>query len=177
MRQALYLIFGYLVGFHTTNAAETFSFDMPQPRLRVVVPDIPQIKMGIHPNAALQPHARFMGTGPQGFSITILMPTADAGMSPRDCARTMHKSIMARFRVDPKSVVAQQANESTFVELFPLKIDPLVQFKAFLLSGSAGSHCVEVHISKTIVPATAETVSAQLPNWYQGFRKAKIESY
>ena len=99
MRQTLYLILGYLVGVHTANAAETFSFDMPQPRLRVVVPDIPQIKMGIHPNAALQPHARFMGTDPQGFSISILMPTADAGMSPRDCARTMHKSIMARFRV------------------------------------------------------------------------------
>jgi hypothetical protein len=177
MQQALYLILGYLVGFHTANAAETFSFDMPQPRLRVVVPDIPQIKMGIHPNAALQPHARFMGTGPQGFNISILMPTADAGMSPRDCARTMHKSIMARFGVDPKFVVAQQANESTFVMLFPLKIDPLVQFKAFLLSGYAGSHCVEVHISKTIMPATPETVSAQLPNWYQGFRKAKIENY
>jgi len=178
MRQvALFLILGCLVVFDPANAAETFSFDMPQPRIRVVVPDIPQMKMGIHPNAGVQPHARFMGADPQGFSISILLPTADGGMSPRDCARSGWKSIIARFGVDPKFVVAQQANESTFLVLFPYKTSSVVQLKAFLLSGYAGTHCVEVHISKTIVPPTADAVSVQLPNWLQGFRNARIESY
>jgi len=173
---ALYLSLGFLAVSCTAGAAQTFSFDMPQPRIRVVVPDVPQMKMGVHPNAAAQPHARFMGSE-GGFTVSILMPTAAAGMSPRDCARAAHKSIMARFAVDPKFVVAQQANDSTFTVLFPFKVGPLVQLQAFVLSAYGGTHCVEVHISKMVVPPTAEAVTAQLTSWYQGFRKARIESY
>jgi len=56
MRQiVLYLSLGYLAVSCTAGAAETFSFDMPQPRIRVIVPDVPQIKMGVHPFAAAHP--------------------------------------------------------------------------------------------------------------------------
>lgn len=158
-------------------AADTFSFDMPDPKLRFVVPDLPQMKMDVHPNAPQQPHARFLGSDGHGYSISILMPTAAAGMTPRDCANAEARSVIQRFGVDPKFVVSRQTSETTFVMLFPFKTGPLVQFKAFVLSGYNGTHCVEVHISKTIVPANAETVSQQLPEWYRGFGQAKIETY
>jgi hypothetical protein len=171
------LIVGCLIGIPVAHAAETFSFDMPESRLRFVVPDIPQMKMAVHPNAKAQPHARYLGSDSTGYSISILMPTADAGMSPRDCATSGATSVMQRFGVDPKFIVRRQTSESTFVMLFPFKAGPLVQLKAFMLSADNASHCIEVHISKTVVPSTAEAVSQQLPGWLQGFSKAKIEKY
>lgn len=157
--------------------AGTFSFDMRQPPLRLVVPDIPQMKMGAHPNAPAQPHALFMGTGEKGYSISVLMPTADAGMTAKDCAVSSHRSLVSRYGLDRKSVAAHQTNESTFVMLFPVRTGPLIQFKAYLLSGYGGTHCLEVHISRTVTARSQEAVSAELEAWYRGFREAKIEAY
>src|SRR5919109_667921 len=120
------------------TASSGFSFDMAKPRLRVVVPDIPQMKMGPHPNAPAQPHALYMGSGTQGYSISVLMPTADKGMTPRDCARSSSRSLVSRYGLDPKAVVTHQTNDATFVMLFPFRAGPVTQFKAYLLSGHGG---------------------------------------
>lgn len=159
------------------SAAGGFLFDMPEPRLRIAVPDIPQIAMAVHPNAAAQPHARFMGNDDTGYSISVLMPTADPGMTPLDCARSSSGGIVSRYGLDRKAVRMHQTNESTFVMLFPVRIGPLVQFKAYLLSGHGGTHCVEVHISKTVTLASQDAVATDLANWYQGFGGATISSY
>jgi hypothetical protein len=157
--------------------SDRFSFDMGEPRLRLVVPDIPQMEMGPHPNAPAQPHALYMGSGRQGFSISILMPTADKGMTPRDCAQSSYRSLVSRYGLDPKSVVTHQTNDSTFVMLFPFRTGQLMQFKAYVLSGHGGSHCLEVHISKTVTASSKEAVADGLTSWYQGFRDARIETY
>jgi hypothetical protein len=159
------------------GTADRFSFDMPEPRIRFVVPDIPQMDMGVHPNAGVQPHARFMGSGPQGYSISILMPTADPGMTPRDCARSTYGSLVSRYGLDPKSMVTYQANDMTYVALFPFRVGPLTQLKAYLLSGHGGTHCIEVHISKTVTSTSKEAVTEELAGWYRGFREARIEVY
>jgi hypothetical protein len=157
--------------------SDRFSFDMPEPRIRFVVPDIPQMDMGVHPNAGVQPHALFMGSGPRGYSISILMPTANAGMTPRDCARSGYGSLVSRYGLDPKSVVTYQANDMTYVVLFPFRVGPLTQLKAYLLSSHGGTHCIEVHISKTVTSTSKEAVSDELAAWYRGFRNANIEVY
>ena len=154
-----------------------FEFEMPEPRLRIVIPDVPQMSMGVHPNAGVQPHARFMGSDATGYSLSVLLPTADAGMTPRDCARSIARSLVNRFGLDPKFVVAAQANETTFIMLFPYRVDPVIQFKAFVLSGVNGSHCVEVHVSRTMPPAPEKALAEDLARWFQGFRGAKIEPY
>lgn len=164
--------------FASSASADTFSFDMPEPRLRIVVPDIPQMKMAVHPNNAAQPHARFMGSDDRtGHVVSVLLPTAAAGMSPRDCARSISRSLINRFGLDPKYIVGVQANETTFVMLFPYRVDPVIQFKAFLLSGYNGTHCVEVHISRTMRPAAEEALAEDLARWFEGFRGARIEPY
>jgi hypothetical protein len=74
-------------------------------------------------------------------------------------------------------VVTGQANETTFLMMFPYRLDPVIQFKAFLLSGYKGTHCVEVHISRTVLPAPEKALAEDLARWFQGFRGAKIETY
>lgn len=171
-------VFFFVLFFFIREAfpAETFSFEMPEPRLRIVVPDIPQVKMGPHPNAAVQPHARFMGSaGP--YALSVLIPTADEGMTPADCARAGARSVIGRFGLDPRFVVRLQPNETTFVMLFPYRVDQVIQFKAFLLSGHGGTHCVEVHISRIMEPMPEQAMAEHLARWFEGFRGARIESY
>jgi hypothetical protein len=155
---------------------ETFSFEMPEPRLRIVVPDAPQMKMGVHPNAAAQPHARFFGSA-GAYTLSVLVPTADAGMTARDCARSSARSITSRFGLDPRFVVARQVDEATFLMLFPYRVDALIQFKAFLLSGTQGTHCVEVHVSRTMERLPEKAMAEALARWFEGFRGAKVEPY
>lgn len=158
-------------------AADSFSFDMPDPRLRIVIPDIPQMAMKPHPLAAAQPHARFMGSDDSGHVVSVLLPTADAGMTPRDCAQSLARGVINRFGLDPKFVVGVQVNETTFAMLFPYRVDRVIQFKAFLLSGHAGTHCVEVHVSRTIIDAPEKEMAEALAKWFRGFRDARIEPY
>lgn len=165
----------------STNAASTpsagFSFDMTKQRVRVQVPDIPQMQMAPHPNAGAQPHALYMGSAPGGYSLSVLMPTADQGMTPRDCAKSSFRSLVSRYGLDPKHVVSHQADDATFVMLFPVRLGEFTQFKAYLLSGYRGTHCLEVHISKLLPATSEEALTRQLTTWFEGFREAKVESY
>jgi hypothetical protein len=153
-----------------------FSFDMGEPRLRLVVPDIPPMAMGPHPNAPAQPHARFMGSGERGYSVSVLTPTADPGMTPKDCAGSIYRSLVSRYGLQRESVTTHKSNDSTFIMLFPVRTGPLTQFKAYLLSGYGG-HCLEVHISRTVTAQSQEALSQELAEWYRGFRQARIEPY
>jgi hypothetical protein len=150
-----------------------FEFEMSDPKLRIVIPDAPPMQMGPHPLG--QAHTRYMGSGANGFTISVLVPTADRGMTPADCARSSSSEVARRFGVKADQVVTRQTNESTFVMLFPLKIDPMMQLKAFLLTGYAGTHCVEVHLSKLL--RAGATTEAEVSSWMKGFQKARIEPY
>lgn len=174
--KALWFALWVILSFNV-KAGETFAFEMPDPRLRIVVPDVPQMTMQAHPNAAVQEEARFMGSDGTGYTLSVLVPTADAGMTPRDCARAGARSIIGRFGLDPQFVVGLEANETTFVMLFPYRVDPVIQFKAVLLSGYQGTHCVEVHISRTVPPAAERSLAEDLAKWFQGFRDVRIETY
>jgi len=156
--------------------AETFSFEMPEPRLRIVVPDVPQMKMGRHPLADKQPQARFIGSA-EGYTLSVLLPTADDGMTPQECAQALARRVISRFGLDPKFVVGVQPNETTYVMLFPYRVHPVIQFKAFLLSGWNGTHCVEVHVSRTMAAAPEKEMAESLAKWFEGFRGARIEPY
>ncbi len=157
-------------------ATGKFRFDMPEPKLRISIPDLPQFVLGVHPNASAQPHARYFGGGPDGYSLSILLPTADPGMTALECARSISGSLAKRYELDPKFVVTHRSNERTFVMLFPFRAGPIVQLKAYLLSGT-GTHCVEVHVSKTLSAANREAGADAIAAWFQGFRQATIESY
>lgn len=155
-------------------AGKHFSFDMGEPRLRVVVPDLPPIEMGPHPNAGAQPHARFMGSAKPAYTVSVLMPTADPGMTAADCARSISRSLASRYGLKRDDVGMHQTSDSTYVMLFPVSVGPLTQLKAYLMSGYGGSHCVEVHISRLVSERARES---ELAGWYQGFREARIEAY
>ncbi len=154
-----------------------FQFDMIEPRVRIVLPDLPPMRMDVHPDAASLPHARYLGTSPDGYTVSVLTPASAPGMSARDCANTLARGIIARFSLDPKAISTGHVSETTSIMLFPLYTGPLLQFKAHVLSGHGGAHCVEVHVSKLIPAVSKEAAVEQLGAWFKGFRGADIVPY
>jgi hypothetical protein len=148
---------------------EHFVFEMNDPRVRIVIPDVPPMTMAAHPLGAAQANARYMGTGDPAYTISVLTPTADAGMSPLDCARSLTGSLARRWGLKRDDVVMRQTNDRTIVLLFPVPVGPMVQLKAYLLSGEGG-HCVEVHLSKLTKSKD------DLAPWLNGFENARIEA-
>jgi hypothetical protein len=145
-----------------------FVFDMAEEKRRILIPDAPPMEMKPHPLAGAQPHARFMGDGPRGFSISVLTPTADAGMGPLDCARSISSDLARRYGLKREEVVSRRTNENTYVLLFPAKVERLLQLKAYLMTAYRG-HCMEVHLSKVV------TAESEILPWFKGFANARIE--
>ena len=150
------------------EAPKHFVFEMSGPKLKIVIPDAPRMQMRPHPLAGTQPHARFMGSGADGFSISVLTPTAQPGMKPADCASSISYELVRRYGLKPEGIVRRRPDESTFIMLFPVNVDPGVQLKAYLMSGHGG-HCIEVHLSRTV--RAEKDVAA----WFKGFAGARIE--
>src|SRR4030095_10243744 len=72
------------------NASDYCVFEMVEPKFSVTIPHIPAIKMTVHPGHASKPHLRYLGS--QGaYTVSILTPTADPGMTARDCAQSEFK--------------------------------------------------------------------------------------
>jgi hypothetical protein len=148
-------------------APEHFVFEMNEPRVRIVIPDAPPMQMGPHPRVDLR-HARFLGAN-AAYSLSVLTPTADPGMDAAACARSMSSDIFRQFGLKREDVVARRPNERTFLLLFPVKVDPILQLKAYLLSSAEG-YCVQVHLSKTV------TSKDDIEPWFRGFGNARIEA-
>jgi hypothetical protein len=159
-------------------SGDTFSFDVPENRFRVVIPEMPQIKMTPHPLAASRPDARYLGGDEKsGYTISILTPTADKGMTPEDCASSSYRGLLKRYGVEEKYVVARRNNPTTFVVLFPTRAGPLLQLKAYLLSGYNGDHCIDVHVSRNFNVDGGEQLAKDMKEWFESFTKASIEHY
>jgi TPR repeat protein len=148
-----------------------FVFELNEPRLRIVIPDAPPMQMSPHPLAATTPHARVMGAGAGGYSISVLTPTSDARMTPLQCANSLDNALVRRYGLKPDAIVRRRNGESTYVMLFPVKADSALQLKAYLLSGHGGTHCVEVHLSKILAS------EKEIMPWFEGFAGARIEPY
>jgi len=145
------------------SLAGDFAFEVDSPGVRVVIPNVPPIKMGPHPLSQNQSHLRLLGSeGP--FTVSLLMPTADAGMTPAECAGSTIGALPKRPGVPAQSQIYKaRINERTYIALYRSQFAGEVQLHAHLVSAVGGTHCVEVHISKS--PASDEDAKAWNKNW------------
>jgi hypothetical protein len=120
--------------------------------------------------AKAQPHVRFMGAK-QPYILSILTPTADAGMTAAQCANSSASALMRRFGLSESQVQLRKADDATYVATFHMKEGKFISLKAFLWSAAGGTHCVELNVSK-IVSSLDE-----LDAWPRVFESARIESY
>jgi hypothetical protein len=151
--------------------ADDFAFEVVSPKFKVNIPNIPQLKMGPHPmnlNGSA-PHLRFLGSeGP--YTVTIITPTADAGMTAVECASSKIRTLSSRPGGPPSSQVYRaKINENTYVAIYAAPLGSVLQLHAHFLSAAGGTHCIEVHASKVSMSKD------DLDPWFKGFGTANID--
>lgn len=150
------------------SSGSGFSFSFDNPKVQVIIPEIPQIKMGPHPMAARGPHLRYMGSAGV-YNLSILTPTADPGMTPLDCAQSIISGIIQRAGLQQDQYSMFQAlDQKTYGIFFSIKVLEFNQMNAHLISSAAGKYCVEVHVSKMT------SSEAEAKNWNNGMPNARI---
>lgn len=149
--------------------ADDFVFEMASPGFKVTLPSIPRMKMETHPLHASQPHLRYLGAeGP--YTVSVITPTAAAGMTALECASSTVRSMAARPGFPPpEQVLKTRLDDHTFAAMYATPLGGAVQLHAHFLSAAGGTHCVEVHASK--VSTSVEDVDP----WFKGFDAARIE--
>lgn len=150
---------------------KTFTFEVKNPNIRILIPELPQMNVETHPMAATRPDLRFQG-GAHPYFLTIRIPTADAGMTPLECASSHVKSIQTRLGLRDSDISLRKSSDgNTLAMYYPMRMGKVLSLHAHLFSAYGGRYCIDVHISKT--PAS----DAEVKKWLEGFPKAKIESY
>lgn len=159
-----------LILFGSFNCrADDFMFEMNSPKFKITLPSVPAMAMEPHPMHAAQPHLRFLGSkGP--YTVSVITPTAAAGMTALECAAATVRTLGARPGVPQASQIYRtRVNDSTFVALYASLHRGVVRLNAHVLSAAGGTHCIEVHASQM------STSEDDLAPWIEAFAKASIE--
>lgn len=150
--------------------ADDFVFEVASPKFKVTLPGIPRMQMQTHPLNASQPHLRYLGSA-GAYTVSVITPTAAAGMTALECASSTVRSMAARPGFPPPDqVLKTRLDDNTFAAMYAAPLGNLVQLHAHFLSAAGGTHCVEVHASKV-----SDSVDDVDP-WFKGFSAARIES-
>lgn len=160
-----------LASASVASHANTFTFSAKAPDFTITLPNIPPIVMGDHPQRLTMPHLRYIGSqGP--YTVSVLTPTADAGMSAAECARSTIDQLSARPGAPPfASIYRVRINERTYAAIYGSPGQgQLILHAHFLSAAAGGSHCIEVHVSKVV------TAKEDLEVWFKGFGSADIEA-
>lgn len=149
--------------------AEVLVFEVAAPKFKVTLPNVPRMAMDVHPMNAERPHLRLLGTeGP--YTVSVMTPTAQAGMSALECASATLGSIAQRPGVPPREQIYKvRLNERTFAAIYVSPLPQGAQLNAHLMSAVGGTHCIEVQASKV------STSPEELDAWIEAFDKANIE--
>ncbi len=145
-----------------------FVAEVSAPNFKILLPNIPEFKLQKHPSNAANPHMKLLGSqGP--YTISVLAPTADKGMTANDCASALIQSFSKRPGLPPaESIYKARINSNTFIAIYVLKNDKLRLLNAHIMSAAGGTHCVEVHVAKETA------VKEDVEPWFKAFGDANI---
>jgi hypothetical protein len=122
-----------------------------------------------HPLRHTHPHLRHRGTK-GAYTLSVITPRAAAGMTARECASAILRTLAERPNVPPAAeLIRERLDDSTYVVMYAAQLPGFLQLNAHFLSAAAGTHCVEVHAAK--MATSLEDVDP----WFKAFSEARIE--
>lgn len=148
-----------------------FSVEVDAPGVRVVIPELPQVKMEPHPSHAQHANLRLIGVdGP--YMVTLNTPDADAGMKPQQCANIIAGALTKRPGVpSQENITKSRLDPNTYAAMYVVpKKGGQMQLNAHLISAGGGTHCVELHI------ATLAGSKDEAQAWFRKVATARIEA-
>jgi len=144
----LVIALGFLASLAGTpvTADEGFSATLTEPSFQVDIPKLLPIELSVHPLNASKPHLRKFGSA-GGFTVSVIVPTSDPGMSAEDCMRNRVPRILESFGVSSDKSILKRPAENTYALIFfPMTSPP--QMQGFLFGKAETDHCIEIHIAK-----------------------------
>lgn len=135
-----------LMAVTPSAAAEGFSDTLTDPSIQIDIPKLLPIDLALHPLNSSKPHLRQLGAG-GGYTVSVMVPSADSGMTAEDCMRSRVPAILKSFGVGSDQVILKKPYENTYALIFILKVSP-PQMQGYLFGKAETDHCIEVHISE-----------------------------
>lgn len=141
------------------------------PDVRVVAPNLPAVKMEVHPQHDKARYMRLLGSeGP--YTFVLVTPTADAGMKAEDCANFIAENLPKRPGAPTQEgIYKTRLDPNTYMAMYVTRLpEGKLLLNAHLLSSGSGNHCVEFVASKEVGSKD------EAAPWFKSFAGARIET-
>ncbi len=164
------LIIAFSNSLHASEKTGPLTIEMTDPNIRITIPGMPEIDMGVHPMNEHEPIFRLRGDHGK-TSVSIITPKLDVEISPMSCATALANIILSQQNVSREQMFLGRTNERTFLVIYGLPLEKSVLLNTHIVSADATSQCIEAHVSKI------STSDADIEPWFTGFGESNIESF
>lgn len=146
-----------------------FRFALESPAVAIAIPGVPAMALGPHPMGLGKPHLRALGSsGP--WTVSVITPTADAGMTAEECARSQAGEIAATAQPPEGSARLYRINEQAFLFFYGKPFAGAVSLNGHVLGAIGGTHCLQVHVS--LVSTTPDDIRS----FFDAFADTALEA-
>ena len=165
---ALGLLFA--TGLHALESDAPLVVELSDPRVRITIPGMAGIEMGVHPKNKETPVFRLNGTAGE-TRVSIVTPKIDKPVSPMACADATARIIVAQTPASRDQLFLGRADDQTFLIIYGLPWERSVLLNTHIVSAVDTTQCIEAHISKI------STSDSDIVPWFNGFGDSKIEAF
>ncbi len=144
--------------------------EISDPKVRITIPGMPKIDMGVHPMNQQDPIFRLRGEVGK-TSVSIITPKIDAAITPMACASAIANILLTQQGIEREQMFLGRSDEQTFLVIYGLPQENSVLLNTHIVSADEGEYCIEAHVSKI---STSDT---DIAPWYNGFAESSIEHY
>jgi hypothetical protein len=169
MYKLLVLLGLFSSGLYASDDAAPLIVQMQDPNVRITVPGMSHLDMGVDPMNEHKPNFRLLGTNGK-TAVSIITPDIGGVVSPTACATAVANSVLALGRIERDQIFLGRANEHTFLIIYGMPLTESVMLNAHIVSSAGSEICIEAHVSKI------STSDADIEPWFNGFVDATIEA-
>jgi hypothetical protein len=167
MRTLPLLFVASLMGVHAFASA--LEVNVSAPDFTVTVPSLPSIEMRQQAPELAGSAPRMVGSDGT-YKVEVSLSDANKPVSPRECAHTGLKTIMAQPGMpDRDNVYRAPLSPKTFLVIYLLPDGTRHMLHAHLLSSAGPTHCTDAHISRLA------RRGEDYDEWRKAFSDARIE--
>ena len=167
---SLGLIISFTNCLHASENTGPLTIEMPDPNIRITIPGMPNIDMGVHPMNEHKPYFRLRGSSDK-TSVSIITPKIDVAVTPMSCATAVANVVLSLHKVTREQLFLGRADEQTFLIIYGLPMEKSVLLNTHIVSSDEAIQCIEAHVSKI------STSDSDIEPWFNGFGESKIEHF
>jgi len=153
---------------YASENAGPLTIEMTDPKIRIEIPGMPKIDIGVHPMNEDKPIFRLRGDHGK-TSVSIITPKFDTEITPMSCATAIANIVLSQQNVNREQMFLGRANEQTFLIIYGLPLEKSVLLNTHIVSADQATQCIEAHVSKI------STSDADIEPWFNGFGESSIE--